>query len=234
MNPLLKPEEIEKVFWKDIIYEIVSNMNLWDIDIEEVARIYSRKIEEMKELNFKIPANLIIICAVLLRMKSELLTFTDENKNKHDEIENDNFNEDTNINDNLNNITDEIEISVVPKRILKGKISVEELISTIEEILKIPDKKIIKKREEKMKERQIIEFHIDDDIKIVVERIYNKIVELMSERSNKEAIKFSEISNNTDKKNFIKDFIAVLFLFNAKKIDVVQNENYGEIYLKIC
>jgi len=231
MNQLIEyDEKFEKEFWKDLLYEIVSNMDPWDIDIGEVAKRYSEKVNTMKNLNFKIPANVIIVCAVLLRMKAEILKFSDENKNdKYDEEINNDLNDtDNDLNDYVYKKTNEMDINIIPKRRFKGKISVDELINSIHEILKIPDKKIMKKIEEK----QIIEYHVDENIKLVMERIYKKIIGILS-KGNQKTVKFSEISDQKDKKNFVKEFIALLFLLTDNKVNAVQNESFGEIYLSI-
>lgn len=230
MEQLLElDEKFEKEFWKDIVYEIVSTMDPWDIDIEELTRRYSEKINNMKNLNLKIPADVIIVCAVLLRMKAEILKFSNE---KEDEFEEDN--EDNNdVNEDLWNENDneDTNIKLIPKRTIKGKISIEELINAIHDVLKTTDKKILKKVERRQVE--IIELNVDENIKKIVDKIYEKIVE-MQKLSKEKKIKFSEISDQKDKKRFVREFLAILFLINDKKIDVIQNENFGEIYLIPC
>ena len=68
---------IKTSFWKDILYEIISSMDPWDMDITDLATRYSKKVEMMRDMNFRIPANVIIVSSVLLRMKSEIIGFSE-------------------------------------------------------------------------------------------------------------------------------------------------------------
>ncbi|MFN3528200.1 MAG: segregation/condensation protein A [Candidatus Altarchaeaceae archaeon] len=223
-------EKFGKEFWKDIVYEIVSNMNPWDIDIEELTKRYTEKINEMKILNLKIPADVIVVCAVLLRMKAEMLKIGNENEYDVNEIGNENEESDVNYKTNeykTNELLEyDEEIKLIPKRRIKGKISINELIEAIDEVLKKPNKKILKNLEKK--EIKGIEFNIEESIKEIIDKIYEKIIQRLSKEKQ---VKFSEISDRNNRKNFVKDFLAILFLINNKKIDAIQEENFGEIYL---
>ena len=70
---------IENSFWRDILYEIINTLDPWDIDLSELATRYSQKVKEMQEMNFKIPANVILVSSVLLRMKADILAAVDIN-----------------------------------------------------------------------------------------------------------------------------------------------------------
>ncbi len=69
-------ERIGTSFWRDILYEIISTMDSWDIDITLLASRYSTRVSEMEEMNFRIPANVVIVSAVLLRMKAQFVGFS--------------------------------------------------------------------------------------------------------------------------------------------------------------
>ncbi|NCT00375.1 MAG: hypothetical protein COS36_06985 [Candidatus Altarchaeum sp. CG03_land_8_20_14_0_80_32_618] len=229
----------EGEFWKDVLYEIISTMDPWDVNIVELAKVYSAKIELMKNLNFRIPANALIVCAVLLRMKADVL-IPDESKDDDytdtDVVENDTY-DDENIwlPDKLN-LTD---ISLIPKRILKRKISAEELINAINEVLKSERKEIKKK----FTEKRIIEITPSADIKKSIDEIYKKIINFLNNSSNKgsntgsntsnnnsssDSVKFSQISDN---ENIVRNFISLLFLWDEGKILLKQEELYGEIFI---
>lgn len=238
MEQLLElDKKFEREFWKDIIYEIVSTMDPWDIDIEELIKRYSEKINTMKNLNLKIPADVILVCAVLLRMKAEILKFSDEkNEVEDNEIYEEIYEEEDEIydinKDSLNPNDKDVDIKLIPKRIIKGKISVDELIKAIQDVLKTTDKKILKKIEEKQIE--IMEFKVDESIRDIIDKIYKKIIEIQK-LSKEKKVKFSDVLDQKNKKKFVREFLAVLFLVNDRKIDIIQNENFGEIYLiPIC
>src|SRR3989338_9543294 len=58
--------------WREIICEIIKDMDPWNIDIAELSTKYSKKVDSMKEMDFRIPANVVIVSAVLLRIKSDV------------------------------------------------------------------------------------------------------------------------------------------------------------------
>lgn len=74
MDQLDELMESEDVTWRDILYEVLKGMNPWDVDLVELATRYSQKVDEMREMNFRIPANVVLVCSVLLRMKADILT----------------------------------------------------------------------------------------------------------------------------------------------------------------
>ena len=65
--------ETPELTWRDILYEVIKGMDPWDIDLSELATRYAKKVEEMREMNFRIPANVVLVSSVLLRMKADVL-----------------------------------------------------------------------------------------------------------------------------------------------------------------
>ncbi len=222
MPELISIIEDEDEFWKDTLYEIISTMNVWDIDIVKLANEYTKKIESMKNLNFRIPAKALIVCAVLLRMKADILML-EENKDNNNIIESNivDFNNDEEIfNENSEkNKFDIPEISLIPKRVLKQKISAEELINAINEVLKS------EKKERKKKKETIIEIKPPVDIRESVKEIYEKIIKILNEKN---TVAFSQIVN---KENLIRSFMSLLFLSNEGKILLKQEKIYSEILI---
>ncbi|PKP58165.1 MAG: hypothetical protein CVT88_07780 [Candidatus Altiarchaeales archaeon HGW-Altiarchaeales-1] len=216
----------EGEFWKDTLYEILSTMDPWNVDIVKLAKEYSAKIEDMKDLNFKTPANALIVCAVLLRMKADVLM---PEENKGDDYTDTNIGEDGDYDDensglrNKLNLTD---ISLIPKRILKRKISAEELMMAIDEALKSEKREIKIKR--KVIERQIIEITPSTDMRKSIDEIYKNIINFLNNSSPENIVKFSQIS---DKENIVRNFISLLFLSDEGKILLKQEELYGEIFI---
>ncbi|MBI1971661.1 MAG: segregation/condensation protein A, partial [Candidatus Aenigmarchaeota archaeon] len=63
--------------WEQIIFHLIESENLDpnDVDLEILAKSFVNYINKLEELDFHIPAKMIIIAAVLLRMKSDKLGF---------------------------------------------------------------------------------------------------------------------------------------------------------------
>ena len=59
--------------WIKIVKEGIKkkNLNPWDVNIAEVADYYINKIKELKKFDIRLSADLVLVGAILLRMKSE-------------------------------------------------------------------------------------------------------------------------------------------------------------------
>ena len=66
---------IEQPAWKTILIELVKTekMDLWNIDISELADKYLQKINELEGSDLRLPANAILASAILLKFKSRIL-----------------------------------------------------------------------------------------------------------------------------------------------------------------
>ncbi|RLJ03123.1 MAG: hypothetical protein DRP11_01635, partial [Candidatus Aenigmatarchaeota archaeon] len=66
--------------WEEVLNYVVSEegMDPWQIDIVKLANAFASFIQRLGEMDFKIPAKLIIIAAILLRLKVEVLMYEEE------------------------------------------------------------------------------------------------------------------------------------------------------------
>jgi len=62
--------------WEDVIIKIVAEeqMDPWSIDIIRLANSFLIYLKKIEKLDLRIPARFILIAAILLRMKSDVLT----------------------------------------------------------------------------------------------------------------------------------------------------------------
>ncbi|ADG13660.1 segregation/condensation protein A [Methanocaldococcus infernus] len=72
--------------WVRIVKEGIrkKRLNPWDVNIGEVAEYYINKIKELKKFDIRLGADLVLVGAILLRMKSESLynSFEDKKEEK--------------------------------------------------------------------------------------------------------------------------------------------------------
>ncbi len=71
---------VRKPSWKQLLIDLVVTEKLdpWDIDIIKVAEGFTKMVAEMKQLDFHIPANIILASAILLKYKSNALRIYQE------------------------------------------------------------------------------------------------------------------------------------------------------------
>ena len=226
---------IERSFWKDVLLEVIADLNPWDVDLVELATKYSKKVEKMRELNFRIPANVIIVSSVLLRMKSDLLRFSGPNL-EYDleswisdgeflDVFSDGMQTQIAPEGGLVNleIDPKVPIQLKPQRVTKRRITALELIAAIQEVLE--DKERIKIKSEKPgREDMVIKETFD--IKKAIEATYLKVMEVLMR---KKFALFSEIIK--EKEELIPVFISLLHLSNNKKVKLKQEKLFGDIFI---
>lgn len=234
-------EMMESSFWKDTLYEVIGQMDPWDIDISELATEYASKVEQMTEMNFKIPANVVIVTAVLLRMKADIVgnipISMDEFMPEFLEGEFDIFGEldptaFSSVGDKLKSeIVDEdgLPINVKPKRVVKRRVTAVELINAIQEVLeeKTLRQKLKKEGNGNGNGRKEIEIALTVNIQELIEETYNRVMELISA---KDVALFSEMANSLDEK--ISVFLSLLYLSNNQRVKLEQEKLYDEIFIK--
>ncbi len=69
-------EFVKNATWRELLAELVKSKQLdpWDIDIAEIVDNYIDIIKQMKILDLKIPANIVLAASILLHMKSDALS----------------------------------------------------------------------------------------------------------------------------------------------------------------
>jgi len=226
------------LFWKDIIYEIISNMNPWDIDIAQLANGYAKKVEDIEKTEFKTPANVIIVSSVLLRMKADIIASINFNPNEYrddegsdvDFISLDEFDPTL-----FADMPDEegaelvdwqaISLAVKPKRVPRRRVTAFELISAIQEVLE--DKKIKECTKKNKKEKRVMEVEVKRDRGKIIEETYLRIMDILS---NKNIVLFSEITDNREE--VISTLVSLLHLSHKQKLKLKQEKLFDEIFIK--
>ncbi len=231
---------IENSFWRDILYEIISFMDPWDVNLSELATRYSDRVEKMEEMDFKIPANVILVSSVLLRMKADLMASIDLNPLEFArEEEGFMFNE-FNVeafseagggyieDNNILEDADGVPIKVKPIRVTKRRVSATELIAAIQEVLN--DKKIKLRLKKEGSVKRVIEVILSKDIKKLIEETYMRVASILSKKKEDEVL-FSEMT--PERNEIIPTFMSLLHLSNDQKICLKQDKIYDEIFISI-
>ncbi|MDY6965326.1 MAG: segregation/condensation protein A [Halobacteriota archaeon] len=198
----------------------------WDIDIIDVTDKFLKKIDELSQLDLRIPGRTLFYAAMLLRMKAESLEYEEEEviEEEIDDIE-------------LSEPDDEEEIkypSLSPRIRRKSKRPV-----TLDELINELKKADVVERRRKIKEIKEVDLKIkaEELLKIAHdENIEEKICELeavLEERFKKrDYVLFSELIDDHDSSNIISTYIPLLFLASKKMIWLEQEELYGDLYIR--
>lgn len=209
---------IDQPEWKTILIDLVKNekMNPWDINVSELAEKYLKKINELGHSNLRVPANAILACAILLKTKSKYL--------KLSSIEDDEPEEITEQQKEL--LLEEIPDLMANRSFREGKISLDELVASIEDIIDSTKPKKNSLREIPRMELKLEDFSIEDMLDDVLSLIQNKV-------DSQGIVLFKDLVSEDKETTLVETFLAVLFLMTKGKIHAYQTDFFGDIFVQL-
>jgi segregation and condensation protein A len=213
---------LQKENWEEVIYHIVSieNLNPWDIDLIKLTDSFLNFIQKIQELDFRIPAKIVFVAAVLLRLKADYLSLFEEEESVEEIAKTQPF-VDLGIDPNL------VQLGLPIKRIPKRQVTLEELIDALRKALAVRERKIERRRIWRARlQAQITE----EDITKKINHIMNEIDELMQKLKTSK-LKFSQIVEDWNRDQIIDHFVPLLHLEQDEKIVTEQEEFFKDIFI---
>ena len=212
---------VEFPTWREMLLDLVAAKRLdpWNIDIVEVTSGYIDRINKMEMLDLRVPANLILAAAILLRFKSDALRFEEEAQVIVEET----F------------VDEDAGPEVIPVLELKTRIPPTRMV-TLDELLlameKVFDEQ--KKREEHAQKIeipsviniQLPEFNIEQRMATVYERV-------LEEKDSEGLSTFSAILSDRSALGIITTLLPLLHLVQDRKLTIFQEKFFGEIFIRV-
>lgn len=204
--------------WKDLLVELVRKNKLdpWNVDIEEIVDSYVEAVKALKVMDLRIPANIILAAALLLRLKSEMLGF-EENGEPVDE--------------GPPFVRPDVQVGGLALRLrppLKKRITLDELIVALDEAMKLKERRESDSRPENI--------HIPIAIKgIDIERAVESMYAEIKRHVDRERMTtFSYLVSKADVDDVILElFIPLLFLAHKNRILLMQERFFEEIIIAL-
>jgi segregation and condensation protein A len=200
--------------WQEVLTTLVTEggLNPEDVDLIKLTEEFMVYLHKLRTFDFRIPARFILIAAILLRMKAELLLEEEEKKIMHEKIV-----EPLNIDVPL----------LTPPAIRKPtrKVTLNELISALNKAFEFQEKKETKE----LRMRGAIENLIErpkEDIETKIKDIYAKIVQ-------KKKLTFTELVPAWKRKEIIDTFMPLLYLDQRGMVVCEQEDMFKEIYITL-
>ncbi len=225
--PLGKEKEylvdlIDQPAWKTILIELVkrNKMDPWNIDVVGLANLYWQKIQQLERQDLRVPANAILASAILLKLKARTikLSSVEEEEEEAKEISQ----------EELAMIEEAVPELRGQRQLREGKISLDELVESIGEILeKTKQKKSI------LRDKQLPEFNLQFNKEKVEEKV-NALFEKIRERADSQGlVTFSALLDDRTPIAMVYCFVPLLFLVNKGRVNAWQEEWFGEIFISI-
>lgn len=228
----------------DLLLNLIrkNEMNVYNVNLSQIAKQYIDYLKKMKELDLEIASEFVVIATTLLEIKSKKLLPKSEENEVVDEVA---ITEE----ELLNKLVEYNKYKEVAK-VLRERESVDlghvyskmpEIIDDIEEVdLTQLLKKInlidLYNLYAKLLNLYYDKHNIDDvpkQIYVDIYKIEDKMKYLKSRFFNRNSIVFSQIMYECENKlEIIVTFLALLELIKLNQLKVVQESNYSEIYME--
>tara|TARA_Y100000034_G_scaffold136768_1_gene215597 strand:+ start:29559 stop:30395 length:837 start_codon:yes stop_codon:yes gene_type:complete len=238
---LMKEEEIT---WQTILYDLVKSekMDPWNIEISILTKRYMDMLKELKELDFRLSGKVVLAAAILLRIKSKRLVGKDLDDldalfASMDETEYDvSFFQDFGLffKQYKKSSVEEI-LKLIPRtpQPRKRKVSIYDLIGALEQAMEVKKRRAVRYVENEphieLPEKKI-------DITQVIRDVYGRVKNFFLKVSvGQNKLKFSKLlPENPSKEDKVFTFIPLLHLTNQRKIDLNQENHFGEIEIGLA
>jgi len=213
---------IDQPNWKILLFDLVkeNNFNIWNINIINLTDLYLDKIKSLKESNLLVPANALLVAAILLRLKAYSIKLTSiDDEPLQIPTEQDIYNL------NLISLNNSIKLR-------EGAVSLDELIDIVDTIMNKPTKSNISRQ---LKEKSETVFTIPRKTIDITERIDRLNSILLDEKDKEGCLVFSKLQERTKDPFEVIEFyfVPLLFLSQEQKVNVWQDDFFSEIFIKV-
>jgi segregation and condensation protein A len=217
MYPLDLETLVAETNWKEMLIDLVETEKLdpWSIDIAIIADKFVEKVRALQMLDLHVAANVVLASSILLRMKTETLLFEEPEEEPNGEIE-------ARTVPQIPSLT--LKLRLPPPR----RLTLQELIGAIEEIMKIQqsNKKLLQPIQQ-----NLIQINMNEkDIDALIEDTFESVKQNVDSYG---LVTFSQLIKNKSLEDIIKTFIPLLFLEKNGKVELFQEEFFGEIFIKL-
>jgi segregation and condensation protein A len=214
---------IEQPAWKTILITLVKSerMDPWNIDIKVLAEKYLQKIRSLNSTDLRLPANAILASAILLKFKARALRLPSLEEDEELRIKSLMTEEEL-----LGGMMPEL---ISPNLVREGKVSLDMLVQSIEEILDKTKSKVLRERDGR--DRPVFNLPFAG---LNMEAKMKEFLELSRARADETGLtRFSTIVHGRETNEVVEYFLALLFLINQKELSAWQESLFGEIFVSV-
>ncbi len=216
--------------WEDVLTRIVveEGMDPWKIDIVRLADCFIQYLERMRILDLRIPARFILIAAILLRMKSEILRGEEEKKEEETRPASERTAEE--IRQALEELAKVPPLPQPAERMPVRNVTLEELIIALRKAFEIRERRNLRKLRRKEAVGKLLEE--EEDITERISTLLSKIKSILEELE-KEEIEFSRLVEEWKREKIVNTLLPMLHLCQEGKLTYEQPELFSEIYVRL-
>ncbi len=229
-----------EISWQSLLMDLVKQegMDPWNVDVSKLANSYVKKIKQLKELNLAISGKVILASALLLKVKSKLLIGSDLDKLddlfkrcEEEAIAIADFEENIDLLEPLLEQALQGENAGLTPRTPQPrirKVSIFDLVAALEKAMAVRKRRLAR---ELPRFGRKITMPTGVDISEAIINVYADIKE-RSKRGTQQ-ITFRSLVPHDDKNAKIFTFIPLLHLHTQRRVDLEQQEHFGEIVIQL-
>ncbi len=228
----------DEITWQTLLYDLVKKegMDPWDVDISKIAKRYIELVKTLEEHDFRLSGKVLLAAAILLKLKSSKLV--NEEINELDRLikgEEEQAQSDDLLFDEPDAYADErAEVegaSLIPRtpQPRKRKVSIFDLVKALEKALEVKHRRI----HNAMPPPPLPQPKRMKDITLLVRDIYGKVKLFFGATPNGK-LTFSQLLPSQERDDKVHTFIPLLHLSQQRKIDLSQDQPFGEIGVSLA
>ena len=226
----------DDVTWQGLITKLIKSeeMNPWDVDVSILVQRYIETVLKMKKMNFFVSGKVLLAASILLKVKSHKLVT--EEIARFDEGLFAPMDEDLGGFEELKAYMDEYRaknkipgLAIKTPQSRKRNVTVTDLVAALKKALEVEQRREVKRM-------AVLDFLAPTipkkkvDIKGLMDNVYSRIKSIFS---NKNEVTFTSLLPGNTKEDKIYTFLPLFHLSNDSRIDLEQQEHFGEIYVKL-
>ena len=209
---------VVKPTWREFLVDLVKHeeMDPWDIDLARVADNYLASVRALQCMDLRVPANVILASALLLRFKAEALRLdwaSDDNEDFFEETP-------ELLKENLP------ELTLKPNRPRKRKVTLDKLVQAMDEVMKRGRRLPRKRLKPAVLEVQLPKASMDEKMASVMEKAHCL-------KDAEGVLLFSSMIKEAGLDEFALHFLPVMHLVQGQRMLAWQDELFGEIFLRV-
>ena len=236
---LIKEDEVT---WQSLLYNLVKNegMNPWDVDVSKLTKKYISAIKELKEHDFRVSGKVLLAAAILLKIQSSKLLGEDlsdfDRLIAGPQMDEDGFYEDLEKQDAANGEFSPPPLMPRTPQPRHRKVSIYDLVGALQQALEVKKRRLRRNPPIHMNapEKKI-------DLSVLMDRLYRNIVAFFDSNSREQnqdmnknqKLTFSHLLPSQSRHDKIHTFLPLLHLTNQRRIDLHQQEHFGEIEIAL-
>jgi len=224
----------EEVSWQALIYDLIKTeqLNPWDVDLTILAKRYIEIIHQLEEANFFVSSKVLHACALILRLKSEILN--NEYIKSLDEAIYGKKDEKKYVIERIDLDEEELPI-LVPRTPMPRfkKVTLKELMFALNKAIETEGRRIRKDIRSKQAEKIVLSAMPREGRIPLKERIgaIMILIDKHFKELKKQEVTFNELAPTREEK--IATFLPVLHLNNNEKIFMKQPNHFKDIFIKL-